>query len=61
MAHKKAGGSVAKNRDSHGKRLGVKIYGGQKASPVISLSDSEAQNSSRAWELCLAATTQFFL
>lgn len=30
MAHKKAGGSVAKNRDSHGKRLGVKVYGGQK-------------------------------
>lgn len=33
MAHKKAGGSVAKNRDSHGKRLGVKIYGGQRANP----------------------------
>lgn len=33
MAHKKAGGSVAKNRDTHGKRLGVKIYGGQNAKP----------------------------
>lgn len=33
MAHKKAGGSVAKNRDSAGKRLGVKIYGGQRAAP----------------------------
>lgn len=33
MAHKKAGGAVTKNRDSHGKRLGVKLYGGQKASP----------------------------
>lgn len=33
MAHKKAGGSVTKNRDTGGKRLGVKIYGGQKASP----------------------------
>ena len=32
-AHKKAGGAVTKNRDTHGKRLGVKIYGGQKASP----------------------------
>lgn len=33
MAHKKAGGAVTKNRDSAGKRLGVKIYGGQKAAP----------------------------
>ena len=31
MAHKKAGGAVTKNRDTHGKRLGVKIYGGKKA------------------------------
>lgn len=31
MAHKKAGGAVTKNRDTHGKRLGIKIYGGQKA------------------------------
>lgn len=29
MAHKKAGGATGKNRDSIGKRLGVKIYGGQ--------------------------------
>lgn len=33
MAHKKAGGSVSKNRDTGGKRLGVKIYGGQRAAP----------------------------
>ncbi len=33
MAHKKAGGAVTKNRDSHGKRLGVKIYGGHNAAP----------------------------
>ncbi|MBI2012323.1 50S ribosomal protein L27 [Candidatus Curtissbacteria bacterium] len=33
MAHKKAGGAVTKNRDTGGKRLGVKIYGGQKAQP----------------------------
>lgn len=33
MAHKKAGGAVTKNRDSAGKRLGVKIYGEQKAAP----------------------------
>jgi large subunit ribosomal protein L27 len=29
MAHKKAGGSTANGRDSHGQRLGVKVYGGQ--------------------------------
>lgn len=29
MAHKKGGGSVRNGRDSHGKRLGVKEYGGQ--------------------------------
>lgn len=33
MAHKKGGGAVAKNRDSAGKRLGTKVYGGQVASP----------------------------
>ncbi|MBI2448213.1 50S ribosomal protein L27 [Candidatus Microgenomates bacterium] len=31
MAHKKALGSAKKNKDSIAKRLGVKIYGGQKA------------------------------
>ena len=30
MAHKKAGGSTRNGRDSQSKRLGVKIYGGQK-------------------------------
>ncbi len=29
MAHKKAGGSVATNRDSVSKRLGVKHFGGE--------------------------------
>lgn len=29
MAHVKAGGTAKGNKDSHGKRLGVKIYGGQ--------------------------------
>lgn len=33
MAHKVGGGSTRKNRDSISKRLGVKIYGGQKAEP----------------------------
>jgi large subunit ribosomal protein L27 len=31
MAHKKAMGSTANGRDSVAKRLGVKIYGGQRA------------------------------
>jgi len=30
MAHKKGVGSSRNGRDSHGKRLGVKAYGGQK-------------------------------
>ncbi|MBC7238829.1 MAG: 50S ribosomal protein L27, partial [Chloroflexi bacterium] len=30
MAHKKGGGSTANNRDSRGKRLGVKRYDGQR-------------------------------
>lgn len=32
MAHKKAGGSTALGRDSVSKRLGVKIFGGEKIS-----------------------------
>lgn len=32
MAHKKAGGSTSLGRDSQSKRLGVKIFGGQKVS-----------------------------
>ncbi|ASV34274.1 50S ribosomal protein L27 [Candidatus Williamhamiltonella defendens] len=30
MAHKKAGGSTRNGRDSEGKRLGVKRFGGEK-------------------------------
>ena len=30
MAHKKAGGSTSNVRDSESKRLGVKLFGGQK-------------------------------
>ena len=33
MAHKKAGGSSRNGRDSDGRRLGVKLYGGQAATP----------------------------
>lgn len=37
MAHKKSGGSSTNGRDSQGKRLGVKRYGGQvvKAGNII--------------------------
>jgi large subunit ribosomal protein L27 len=37
MAHKKAGGSSRNGRDSAGRRLGVKLYGGQvvKAGNII--------------------------
>ena len=33
MAHKKAGGSSRNGRDSAGRRLGVKLFGGQAANP----------------------------
>jgi large subunit ribosomal protein L27 len=33
MAHKKAGGSSRNGRDSHGQRLGVKIFGGEYVVP----------------------------
>lgn len=33
MAHKKAGGSSRNGRDSAGRRLGVKLFGGQLALP----------------------------
>jgi large subunit ribosomal protein L27 len=33
MAHKTAGGSSRNGRDSAGRRLGVKLYGGQTVAP----------------------------
>lgn len=33
MAHKKAGGSSRNGRDSEGRRLGVKLFGGQTVRP----------------------------
>ena len=33
MAHKKAGGSSRNGRDSKGRRLGIKIYGGESVVP----------------------------
>ena len=43
MAHKKAGGSSRNGRDSVGRRLGVKIFGGQVAIPGILLFVKGAQ------------------
>jgi large subunit ribosomal protein L27 len=37
MAHKKAGGSTTYGRDSHGQRLGVKLYAGELARPGMVL------------------------
>jgi len=37
MAHKKAGGSTSYGRDSHGQRLGVKLYAGEIARPGMIL------------------------
>jgi large subunit ribosomal protein L27 len=33
MAHKKAGGSSRNGRDSKSKRLGIKVYGGERVNP----------------------------
>jgi len=47
MAHKTGGGSTRKNRDSVSKRLGVKLFGGQKAEAAkkeISFIPEQAQN-----------------
>ncbi|MCS6933744.1 MAG: 50S ribosomal protein L27 [Chitinophagales bacterium] len=33
MAHKKGEGKVKNGRESHSKRLGIKLFGGQKAIP----------------------------
>lgn len=33
MAHKTGGGSTKTNKDSISKRLGIKLYGGEKAQP----------------------------
>ena len=35
MAHKKAGGSTRNGRDSAGRRLGVKKFGGEKGIPGV--------------------------
>jgi len=47
MAHKKAGGSSRNGRDSAGRRLGVKLYGGQHAILETSSCVSAATNGGR--------------
>ena len=44
MSTKKGGGSTKNGRDSIGKRLGVKLFGGQSVCAVALLSVSEALN-----------------
>ena len=46
MAHKKAGGSSRNGRDSAGRRLGVKLYGGQS---VISGNIIVRQRGNKFW------------
>ena len=50
MAHKKAGGSSRNGRDSAGKRLGVKLFGGQvvKAGNIIVTQRGDRRASRRA-------------
>ena len=48
MAHKKAGGSSRNGRDTEGRRLGVKKFGGEASSPATSSSASAAPSGSRA-------------
>jgi hypothetical protein len=48
MAHKKAGGSSRNGRDSESKRLGVKIFGGQKVTAAASSCASAEPDSTTA-------------
>ena len=59
MAHKKAGGSSRNGRDSAGRRLGVKKFGGEHVIPAISSFASAARNGIRATMSALAKTTRF--
>ena len=59
MAHKKAGGSSRNGRDSAGRRLGVKKFGGEHVIPAISLFASAAPNGTRATMSALARSPIF--
>ncbi|GAE14719.1 LSU ribosomal protein L27p [Bacteroides pyogenes JCM 6292] len=47
MAHKKGVGSSKNGRESHSKRLGVKMFGGEACKAVTSSFAKEEQNSIR--------------
>ena len=57
MAHKKAGGSSRNGRDSKGRRLGVKKFGGEAVIPATSWSASAAPSTGRAPASASGATT----
>ena len=57
MAHKKAGGSSRNGRDSAGRRLGVKKFGGEKSSAATLSSVSAAPRFIRVQALALARIT----
>ena len=52
MAHKKAGGSSRNGRDSAGRRLGVKLYGGQTAIPGNILAGRRRWHGQGPHDLC---------
>ena len=61
MAHKKAGGSSRNGRDSAGRRLGVKKYGGENVILGILSYAKGAQSGSQVKMLALEKITQSFL
>ena len=61
MAHKKAGGSSRNGRDSAGRRLGIKKYGGENVIPGNIIVRQGAQSGSQVKMLALEKITQSFL
>ena len=61
MATKKAGGSSRNGRDSAGRRLGVKKYGGESVIPGNILLDKEELKYFQVKTLAWVKITQFFL
>ena len=60
MAHKKAGGSSRNGRDSAGRRLGVKRFGGEIVLAGNILVRQRGTNTNQVKMLVLVKTTQFF-
>ena len=58
MAHKKAGGSSRNGRDSAGRRLGVKKYGGEVVVPGNIIMRQRGTRCGQAWALAWARITQ---